>query len=334
MTTSIIRDIDALIRRDPAARGLLRDPKSADLLPEQLEPAARELLARARHVGIVTGFFVPEAQPPAAETDGPPGAVVLAVALQSIGIRTTIITDHWCEGAVRAAARGGGCPDSMVVVCPPECEPWLESFYDQTPGATLTHLVAIERVGPSHDEQSVIAQRRNGAPPLADFLTAVPPEHRNRCHNARGKIIDEWTPPLHRLFEIGARRQDALSTIGIGDGGNEIGMGCVPWEDLARRLPRPDAARTCCRIATDWNIIAGTSNWGAFALAAATLSLANRTLALAAMDEAYHRQILETMVVEGPAVDGMTRRPQPTVDGLPLTTYIQTWLGIRRALSL
>jgi D-glutamate cyclase len=335
VTTSLIGEIDALIRRDPAARGLFGgDPDSAGLLPNQLEPAALDLLARARHVGIVTGFFVPEAQPPAAETDGPPGAIVLAVALQSIGIRATIITDHWCASAVSAAVRGAACADSMVVDCPAEFEPWIESFYDRPPGETLTHLIAIERVGPSHDEQSLLGQRRSGPAPLAEFLASVPPDDRDHCHNARGKIIDDWTAPLHRLFEIGPRRKDGLCTIGIGDGGNEIGMGCVPWEDLAHRLPRPEAARTCCRIATDWNIIAGTSNWGGFALAAATLSLANRTEALVAMDEAYHRHILETMVAEGPALDGMIRRFEPTVDGLPFTTYIQTWLGIRRLLGL
>jgi D-glutamate cyclase len=335
VTTSVIREIDALIRRDPAARGLCGgDPSSAVLLPNQLEPAALDLLARGRHVGIVTGFFVPEAQPPAAETDGPPGAVVLAVALQSIGIHATIITDDWCASAVRAAARAAGCADSTIAVCPAKSEPWITSFYDHPPGQTLTHLIAIERVGPSHDQQSLLEQRRSGPAPLAEFLGPVPSEHRDRCHNARGVIIDDYTAPLHRLFEIGPHRPHGLSTIGIGDGGNEIGMGCVPWEDLVRRLPRPEAARTCCRIATDWNIIAGTSNWGGFALAAATLSLANRTEALAAMDEAYHRQILETMVTEGPALDGMIRRFEPTVDGLPFTTYIQTWLGIRRLLGL
>jgi hypothetical protein len=40
------------------------------------------------------------------------------------------------------------------------------------------------------------------------------------------------------------------------------------------------------------------------------------------------------MVAEGPAIDGMTRRREATVDGLPFATYIQSWLGIRRLLGL
>jgi len=111
-------------------------------------------------------------------------------------------------------------------------------------------------------------------------------------------------------------------------------MGVIPWEDLVRRLPRKEAACTPCRIATDWNIIAGTSNWGGFALAAATLACAGRNDVLAPLDAEFHRNLLERMVAEGPAIDGITRRPEPTVDGLPFATYIQTWLEIRRLMGL
>ncbi len=111
-------------------------------------------------------------------------------------------------------------------------------------------------------------------------------------------------------------------------------MGCIPWEDLARRIGGDAAAWIPCRIATDWNLIAGTSNWGAFALAAATLWRLDRVASLAPLDEDFQRQLLEIMVAEGPAIDGMTRRRQATVDGLPFETYIQSWLGIRRLLGL
>jgi hypothetical protein len=60
----------------------------------------------------------------------------------------------------------------------------------------------------------------------------------------------------------------------------------------------------------------------------------NRVEALAPFDEDFHRRVLEQLVAEGPAIDGMTRRREPTVDGLPFATYIQSWLGIRRLLGL
>ena len=43
---------------------------------------------------------------------------------------------------------------------------------------------------------------------------------------------------------------------------------------------------------------------------------------------------LQIAVREGPAIDGITRRPEPTVDGLPFITYIQPWLHIREQLGL
>lgn len=333
--SSLIDQIDTLIRRDPAGRGLIyREAELGALCAGHLAQAAKDLAASARHVAIVTGFFVPDSQPPAAETDGPPGAVVLAVALESIGVKTTLVTDMHCASALRAAAISAGDSPSKICICPQKTENWADEIFTSEANRRLTHLIAIERVGPSHDEESLSRQPRLGQPPRSEFVTAVPPEHRNRCHNMRGTVIDGSTAPLHALFEVGPRHLTNLRTIGIGDGGNEIGMGSILWEDLVRRMPRAETACIPCRIATDWNIVAGTSNWGGFALAAATLSLVGRLSALEPMDADYHRNILERMVADGPAVDGITRRREPTVDGLPFTTYIQTWLGMRRLMGL
>jgi D-glutamate cyclase len=354
LSPSVLARIDAVIRRDPAARGLISsEPLYGPLCPGHLAHAAQSLATSCRHAAIVTGFFIPAAQPPAAETDGPPGAVVLATALESIGIPTTLVTDAPCASAVRAAVAATGGDPFSVAVCPSAgvsiedktaAESWMEAFLEDRPGRTLTHLIAIERVGPSHDEESLARQSRSGPPPLAEFRAAVPPEHQNRCHNSRAVPIDEWTAPLHRLFERGlsgdslsgdsAERPGRVTTIGIGDGGNEIGMGAVLWEDLVRRLPRKEAAPIPCRVATDWNIVAGTSNWGAFALAAATLYLAGRTEGLGPLDGAFHHRLLERIVAEGPAVDGITRRFEPIVDGLPFATYIQAWLEIRHLIGV
>src|ERR1700683_1542708 len=73
LSSSLIHQIDALIRRDPAARGLISsEPIHGPLCPGHLAKAAEELAGSARHVAIVTGFFVSAAEPPAAEPDGAP----------------------------------------------------------------------------------------------------------------------------------------------------------------------------------------------------------------------------------------------------------------------
>ena len=326
MPHTIIAEFERLIRRDPARRGLIGSESSFTPLGlGELAGAAHELAGHGRAVGIITGFFVPGGDPPAAETDGPPGAVVLANALRAIGVRTRLITDARCAPALAAIAAASGVSDDELLVLD-GTEGW-----DAAPLASFSHLIAIERIGPSHTRESLTAKRRSGAPPVERFESGVPPDRRGRCHNMRGEMIDECTAPLHRLFE---NPPPGVKTIGIGDGGNEIGMGALCWEDLICRLSGPQSAWVPCRIATDWNIIAGTSNWGAYALAAAVLVLRDAIDVLGPWDGDHELAVLQAMVESGPAVDGITRRREPTVDGLPFLTYIQPWEGMRRLLEL
>lgn len=335
LSRSLIDKIDRFIRRDPAQRGLIgSESEYGPLCPGHLFAAAEHLAEHGEHVGLVTGFYIPGADPPAAETDGPPGAIMLALALAALEIRCTILTDSSCVSAVRVAATAAGCDEAEVVVYPHASPQWLREFYTSGPGSTLTHLVSVERVGPSHHVESLTAQSRDSQPPVEGFLSSVPAENRGRCHNMRGEIIDEQTADMHRLFEELAGYRPQAKTIGIGDGGNEIGMGSIPWEMLVQRLEGQHASRIPCRIATDWNIVAGTSNWGGYALAAAVLLLRDQQHRLADWGRAHQQAVLEHMVEAGPAVDGVTRRCEATVDGLPFETYIQPWDGIRRLLGI
>ena len=331
---TLIDAIDALVRRDPARRGLIStEAQLGPLCPGHLAAAASHLAEHGRHVAIVTGFFVPHARPPAAETDGPPASLLLASALESLGIETTIITDRKCMTAVRAVAEASEYPLEKLVEFPQNVPSAVDDFFAARCGKTLTHLIAVERVGPSHTIESLQRQLRPGVAPRNDFESRVPVESRNRCHNMRGVVIDEHTAETYRLFDEIARHRPDAKTIGIGDGANEIGMGCVPWEELERRLEGERASRIPCRIATDWNIIAGTSNWGAYALAASVLAIRGQADVLRPLNRKQQQRVLESMVASGPAVDGVTGRQEPTVDGLPFLTYIQPWEGIRRLLG-
>lgn len=326
---------ESFVRRDPARRGLISSEAERGLLcPGHLAAAAADLANRATAVGIVTGFYIPHADPPAAETDGPPGAAVLAAAFRGVGIPAWLITDPTCAAAVRAAAEAMSLPPEIVLEAPARSAEWVEQFYADGPGSTLSHLISIERVGPSHTRESLARQPRVGSPPFEAYEANVPAETRDHCHNMRARIIDDWTGDLHRLFErLPVQRPDARS-IGIGDGGNEIGMGSIPWEELALRVERENAARIPCRIATDWTLIAGVSNWGGWALAAAFLLLKNRIDLLEPWTAAQQETALEHLVARGPAVDGIAGKAQASVDGLPFITYIQPWVSIRRSLGL
>ncbi|MFN0197732.1 MAG: glutamate cyclase domain-containing protein [Planctomycetaceae bacterium] len=330
-----VRRFEEFIRVDPAGRGLLStDDVAHPLCAGELQGAAADLAQRGKCVAIITGFFIPGAQIPSAETDGPPGALLLASALEQLGQTCFVITDEPCASAVRAAGRAYGFDVGRILSAPHESSVWVREFFTHGPGRELTHLISIERVGPSHTLASLEAQIRLNPAPIEKFTNEVPLDERDRCHNMRGLIIDEFTADLHRLFDALPQYRPSAKSIGIGDGGNEIGMGKIPWEELARRLPGATAPLIPCRVSADWNILAGTSNWGAFALAAATLLHVGRMEFLQPWDSEHQRKVLEIMVAEGPAVDGVTRLPQATVDGLPLLTYLQPWQGIRRILGL
>ncbi|MDA0834287.1 MAG: DUF4392 domain-containing protein [Planctomycetota bacterium] len=331
----LIARFEDFVRIDPAGRGLLStDEASHPLCPGELLTASRHLAENGKSVGIVTGFFIPAAEIPSAETDGPPGAALLAAALEQLGMESFLITDERCADAVRAAGQAYDIGTERILAAPHSCAEWLDEFYSRGRGRNLSHLIAVERVGPSHTPESLATQIRSGNAPLEKFTNMVPVDDRNRCHNMRGTIIDEFTADLHRLFDELPHYRPKARTIGIGDGGNEIGMGKLPWEVLTEHLPGATAPLIPCRIATDWNILAGTSNWGAFALAAATLLLAGQRESLAPWGSEHQRHVLELMIAKGPAVDGVTRLPEATVDGLPLLTYLQPWQGIRRLLEL
>ena len=80
--------------------------------------------------------------------------------------------------------------------------------------------------------------------------------------------------------------------------------------------------------------MAGISNWGAYALAASIALLHDRVDLMERHTEESQRLILETIVNEAGAVDGVTQRQQATVDGVPFLTGIQPWSAIRRQLGL
>lgn len=350
---SLLAEFDRFIRRDPAGRGLIAaEPQFGPLCPGHLAAAAESLADTATGVVLVTGFYVPHAEIPTAETDGPLGTALLAAVLRELGIASLIVTDDWCAAAVRAAAEAMEFPADCVGVLMDDPCAELREFAADAGGVEVSHLIAVERVGPSHTAASIgeqfekrgrssfskgddvdgnDVQEKELRPLFVDLFRADVPETAwDRCHNMRGDAIDAHTAPLHRLFEEFPHRV----SIGVGDGGNEIGMGSIPWNELRRRLPGEHAPRVPCRVRTDATVVAGVSNWGAQALAASVAVLRDRVDVLKAWDCDQQEAMLHHVLRNGPAVDGLTGRREPTVDGLPFLTYIQPWAGMRRLLRL
>ncbi|PYM84367.1 MAG: hypothetical protein DME09_08665 [Candidatus Rokuibacteriota bacterium] len=146
-----------------------------------------------------------------------------------------------------------------------------------------THLVAIERPGRSLD----------GA-----------------YRNAGGHPVGAWNRPLDALFLVPSR----ATTVGVGDGGNEIGMGTIPRNALRAAGVPPRIASV---VPVDHLVVAGVSNWGAYGIVAHLGRLAGRNLLHSGVDE---YRLIEACVRAG-AVDGITRRREATVDGVSLAAH-------------
>ncbi len=260
--------------------------------------AAATALAEAKTLGVITGFYVPRGTPPAAETDGPIGAALLLHGLAAIGIPGRLATDTPCAPACAAALTGAGLTTPLDIV--PLDTP-LDTTIATWRAAGITHALSIERCG----------RATNGRP-----------------HNLTGLDIGAHTAPLDDLFLAGP-----WTTLAIGDGGNEIGMGSLPPALIAADIANGEAI--ACVTPAHHLIVAGVSNWGAYALLAALAVLRPdwRTPLLATLNPDLDRAILAATVQNGPAVDGISRLQTLTVDNLDIATHHQKLAAIRAAVG-
>ena len=261
----------------------------------QFARLAGELAAAGRagsRVGLVTGVHIAWAPTPAAETDGPVGSAVLAAALAAVGARPVVLTDEPCAQVTAACLEvlGAGRPEVLPVSAD------AGQVRARVAALGLSHLVAVERLGPSAD---------------------------GRVLTMRGFDVTASTAPLHAAFAL-----PGLVTGAVGDGGNEIGMGNVPAGVVAACVPHGD--RIACRVPVDALVVAGTSNWGCAGLVAglALLSPAHADRLAALLDPQVDAQLLDAATAAG-AIDGVTGRPGATVDGVPVASYANLLADLR-----
>ena len=264
--------VETLCALDLGGRGIGR------LVVAGAMAAAARSLARAQRVVLVTGFVARPAG--AAETDGPSGTVVLGRALRRIGARVAYLADPPVAPLLEACLRGLGEPRDLIAV-PAEPASALRAGREAVRVFGPTHLIAVERPGRAVD---------------------------GGYYNARGISVAAVNAPLDALF---LRRRPGTVTIGVGDGGNEIGMGRVRAR-VARDVP--NGAKIASVVRTDHLIVAGTSNWGAWGVVAHLALATGRALLHTPGEEA---RLTRAMVRAG-GVDGLTGAARHSVDDLPL----------------
>ena len=252
--------------------------------------------AAAPRIGLITGFFVPAGDPPAAETDGPAGAALMARGFTGAGLSCRLGTDTICQSACRAALDAAGAGEVPIDAVAPGGS--VDALVDLWRREGIDWVIAIERCGPSTD---------------------------GRMRNMRGADISAYAAPLDRLFGAGPWR-----TIAIGDGGNEIGMGRLP---IAQYVPLGEAIG--CVVPADFLIAAGVSHWGSYAMLAALATQRPDWSAamLGGLDPVVERAVIEAMVRDGPAVDGVSLRREATIDGLPMEEHQGVREAVRQMVS-
>jgi hypothetical protein len=242
------------------------------------------------HVLFVTGAGGPPYLPHG-ETDGPLGAVGLARAVsRTLHARPVFVLEEHHVPLVAGAALAAGLDDA--------------------PFPSLPH-------GDAAGRQTALELMDRYQPAAVVFIEKLSPNLLGVVHSILGRARDpEEIGAAHWLAHEAKRRE--VLTIGIGDGGNEIGFGMIA--DAVREIqPFGRVCQCPCRggiaaaVSTDVVVAAGISNWGAYGVAAVLAYQAGDPDSLP--DAAMEARMLAAAVHAG-GVDAVYGRRMPSVDGV------------------
>ena len=282
------KKLDEAMRYDPGNRGLLANAPANPL--DRLQEALTDI----KGVVILTGFPVRLGLHKfTGATDGPLGAGNLAYAFESIGVPVWLLTDEEAYWVVNAAVTRRGCKCRPLMLPRYEADEFVAAQLD---AIHPSHVLTIERPGKARD---------------------------GHYHNMRGGIIDAMFVDASSIIE--AARERGITTISIGDGGNEIGMGALA-ETIEKYVPHGEAI--CAREVADIALISGVSNWWGWGVSA----LLSRMYGINLLpSDDMERGMLHEMVLAG-SVDGCTKKPEETVDNLPMEVHLGVLSNVRSAM--
>tara|TARA_B100000530_G_scaffold337005_1_gene294059 strand:+ start:17584 stop:18423 length:840 start_codon:yes stop_codon:yes gene_type:complete len=236
------------------------------------EDAANIILDNPNKAIILTGFYILSAG--AAETDGPIGAIAIGNALKKIGYQVTYITDEFSQPPIKKVL---SADDNLEIFPMQNHEQSAITADKMISDLNPSLIISIERCGPTVD---------------GDYL------------NSRGKKIEEFNSKTEYLLN------NNIPSIGIGDGGNEIGMGNLKHIiKNSTELSNPP-----CITTTDLLIPASTSNWGGYGLVAGLSKITNKNLLPSIPED---EKLIKDFVDAG-GVDGITATSSYKVDSFEL----------------
>ena len=260
-----------------------------------VERAAASLLTAAeagQPVIVATGFPIPPSGQP--ETDGPLGAVVVADALDALGAEPVVVAEPAVAEPITAVADALGSEPPEVISLTPAATAEPTATSDPT---TSTARALLDR-----EPGAVVAVEKPGRTSDGSYRTMT------------GTDISAAVAGVDPLIE--AARERGIPTVGVGDGGNEVGMGAVQG---AVETHIDHGETIACRTAVDDLVVAGVSNWGAYGIVAALSLQTGRDLLHSGATE---RELLAAAVGAG-CVDGVTGESTPSVDGIAASVHVR-----------
>lgn len=265
-----------------------------------LSKLAADLLAktvkRGDHVVITTGAGHAESLPHG-ETDGPPGAAAVARALSlGFGAIPVLVSEEEYLPPITASCEALGMGT----------EGGSEFLSEKFPHGEAEGKAAAKELVKKYNPAVTVTIERLG------------PNSKGFIHSLGGL---EWGAFHARLEHLVLESTAAkVPTIGVGDGGNELGCGLIledvrrfAWYGAKCKCPCGDGVATV--VATDVLVTGATSNWGSYSIEAALAAKLGR-------EELMHDDDMEESMLEGCVAaggrDGPTGTPTLAVDGSAL----------------
>ena len=232
-TLNRLTAIEQCISFDPGNRGM-----DQLVIPGELARVCLDLSMRASVVGILVGFPLFDTAP-AEENDGVAGAIYLARALQAIDVEVVVFVDTTASELVECLSKcksKGFTHENVSFISIGKSHGGLSEINDEG-NLYFSHLIAIERPSPASD---------------------------GKYYTMSARDISDKVGGMAEIFRL-AHADPCITTIGIGDGGNEVGMGKVK-ETVVRSIVHGDII--AADVSAEFLVSCGVSNWGGLAIAA------------------------------------------------------------------
>lgn len=264
----------------------------------------REAVEPGETVLILSGFLIANWVKP--ETDGPVGAAALARSIDvGLGGVPVMLCEELCKNVMEKTCQAAG-----LIVC--------DSMEEARAGGRNRKTIVMDfpleheeakkeaiRILDELKPKAVISVERGGW------------NEKKEYHSGMGYNVSANTAKLDYLFLEAQNR--GIFTLGIGDLGNELGMGFIK-EEIKRSIPNaekclcPCDGGIACDVSADIGIMCNISNWGAYGVSACLAALCGEVEVLHSPE--VERFMIRECVRAG-AIDSASGMHRSYVDGEP-----------------